>query len=133
MAVRDRGTFLLHEKDNHLFPRQVADAAGYGGRYFSSSENFILSELGRLNTFPKYSLPYSKCTIEDLARYGFFWGHDGTRFGYVRCAYCHLTIEDYEDGFLAFHEHFFRQPLCPLLTGNHKNNISKVFKVAEYF
>jgi len=83
--------------------------------------------VARRNSFPRMSLGYTEETVNDLARYGFFWQYDRSALGLVVCIACHLEVLDFGPNDLAAKVHIQGNPLCPFFDrkNNTKNLLAK--------
>lgn len=119
----DRGRFNLDKRDKSVL--LTCDCPCDGGRNRSDSYLYTKHEHGRLLTYPRYSLPYSKELIRDLARYGFQWNYDGSYLGSVSCVFCHLKIEDYDPAIPAAMAHLGRNSTCLFMQGAKTENVRR--------
>ena len=128
MATADRGKFQCDPKDN--FCLITCDCACDIGRLLPGDPSCFENEESRRINFPTHSLPYSEETINDLARYGFYWRFDGSRLGYVECYYCDLKIEDFGVDSLAGITHLNGNPTCHLF---HRENMFNNLAIPRLF
>lgn len=79
-------------------------------------------ETDRLMTFINNKFKNKYVSANDLAMYGFYFvQHPDT----VQCAFCHLTLCDFEPHDIVWYEHLKYSPNCPLLINTPDNgNIS---------
>jgi hypothetical protein len=121
--MADRGKFILDKRDQSLMI--TCDCPCDGGKNQPESYLYTKHEHGRLLSFPRYSLPYTKETIRDLARYGFQWHFDGSFLGAVSCVFCNLRILDYNPHIPAAAWHLTKNPVCSLIQGSPTENVRR--------
>jgi hypothetical protein len=111
MEQGNRGEFRYHPEEINR-RNDHSNNAGYW------------SELARRKSFPRMSLGYTEETVNDLARYGFYWQYDRSALGRVVCVGCHLEVLDFDPNDLAAKVHLEGNFLCPFL--DRKNNTKNI-------
>jgi hypothetical protein len=110
------------EQGNHGDFRYHPEKIKRRNGHFNIAE--YLSEVARRKSFPSMSLSYTEETVNDLARYGFYWQYDRSALGRVVCIACHLEVLDLDPNNLAAKVHIQGNVLCPFLTGKTTQKIS---------
>jgi hypothetical protein len=111
MEPGNRGEFRCHPEEINT-------------QFYHSTNVGYWSELARRKSFPRRSLGYTEETVNDLARYGFYWQYDRSALGRIVCIACHLEVLDFYPNDLAAKVHIQGNFICPFF--DRKNNTKNI-------